>query len=72
MTALDQAISDVSVAEATLTADTTTEANIEVAIAAASSPLAAAKEAVAADVTAFNSKLDALISAATASKIPVV
>ena len=69
MTALDQAISAAAAAEATYVADSATVANINVAIAAATSPLSSAQAQVATDATAFNAALDALSAAALAAKV---
>jgi len=69
--ALDQAISSASAAEATYTADSATVTNIQAAIAAATSPLAPAQATVATDVTAFNASLDALSAAALGAKVQV-
>lgn len=67
--ALDAAITDTSAKEATLTADQGSLANIQTAIATATSPLAPAQALVSADVIAFNASLDALSAAALAAKI---
>ena len=69
-TALDQAITAASAAEATYSADSQTVTNIQTAIEAATSPLAAAQATVATDATAFNASLDALSAAALAAKVP--
>jgi len=69
-TALDQAIVNASTAEATYSADSQTVTNIQTAIEAATSPLAAAQATVATDATAFNASLDALSAAALAAKVP--
>jgi|HubBroStandDraft_2_1064218.scaffolds.fasta_scaffold193677_3 hypothetical protein len=67
--ALDQAITTASAAEATYTADSLTVSNIEAAIETATSPLAPAQATVATDATAFNASLDALSAAALAAKV---
>jgi len=67
---LDAAITDTSAKEATLTADQASLANIETAIATATSPLAPAQALVNTDIAAFNASLDALSAAALAAKVP--
>lgn len=70
-TALDQAITAAAAAEATYVADSSTVANINVAIAAATSPLSAAEAQVAADAAVFNTSLQALSAAALAAQVAV-
>ena len=68
--ALDQAITAASAAEATVTADQTNLTSIQAAIEAASNGLAPAQAQLATDTTTFNAALDALSAAALAAKIP--
>lgn len=68
--ALDQAITAASAAEATYQADVNNVATIQANIEAATSPLAPAQAQAATDGVAYNASLDALISAATAAKVP--
>ena len=70
--ALDQAITDAAAAEATYQSDLDNLATIQTAIDTATSPLAPAQAKLATDAAAYNAKLDALIVAATAAKIPSV
>ena len=69
--ALDQAITDASVAEATYSADVASVATIEAAIETATAPLAPAQAQAAKDAETFNAALDALSAAALASKVTV-
>ena len=69
--ALDQAITAVSAAEATVIADQNSVTTIQTAIATATAPLDSAQKTLAADTAAFNQKLDDLVTAAQAAKIPV-
>lgn len=69
---LDQALSAVTAAEATLAADQASVTNIQVAIDTATGPLAGAQETVASDVANYNGAIDKAISELTAAKIPVV
>ena len=66
---LDAAITATAAAEATYAADVTNQATIETAIAAATTPLDAAKAQTATDAVAFNAALDALSAAALAAKV---
>lgn len=68
---VDDALSAVTVAEATLKADQATVTNIQVAIDTATAPLPAAKDKVATDITTYNSAVDDAVASLTASKIPV-
>lgn len=69
--ALDQAITTASAAEATYEADVTNVSNIEAAIQTATAPLAPAQAQMATDATAFNAALQALSTAALAAQVPV-
>ena len=69
--ALDQAITDASAAEATYAADVNNVNSIQTSIDTATAPLAPAKAQLATDATTFNAKLDALAAAATGAKVPV-
>jgi hypothetical protein len=71
MDSLDQALSKVTAAEATLAADRANAANIQTAIDTATAPLAAAQDAVNSDITSYNAAIDNAITVLTASKIPV-
>ena len=68
---VDQALSNVTAAEATLKADQASVTNIQTAIDTATAPLEAAQATVANDITTFNSAIDTAITALTAAKIPV-
>lgn len=68
--ALDQAITAASAAEATYNADVNNIATIEAAIATATAPLAPAQAQLATDTASYNAALQALISAAEAAMIP--
>lgn len=70
-TEIDQAMGVVESAEATLTADQQTVATIEAAIEDANAPLGAAKAAVVADITAYNSAIDSAVIALQAAKVTV-
>jgi hypothetical protein len=67
---VDQALSAVTAAEATLKADQASVANIQTAIETATAPLAAAQATVASDITTFNAAIDTAVTALTAAKIP--
>lgn len=69
--ALDNAITAASAAEATYNADLTNVSNIQTAIAAASSGLAPAEAQLSTDAAAFNASMDALSAAALAAKVTV-
>jgi hypothetical protein len=68
--ALDQAITTASAAEATYVADEAAVANIQSAIATATAPLAAAQTQASTDAVAFNAALQALSAAALAAQVP--
>ncbi len=67
--ALDQAISTASAAEATYQADAATVMNIQAAIDTATSPLAPAKQKLSDDGVAYNKALDDLSAAALGAKV---
>ena len=69
--ALDQAITTASAAEATYSADVSNVAAIQTAIATATAPLAPAQAQDATDAVAFNAALQALSTAALAAQVPV-
>jgi hypothetical protein len=69
--ALDQAITDASTAEATYLSSAANVSSIQTAIAAATTPLAPAQTQLASDAANFNAKLAALAAAATAAEIPI-
>lgn len=65
---VDQALSNVTAAEATFNADALTVSNLQTAVATATAPLAAAQAAVVADASAYNDAVDVAVAALTASK----
>lgn len=67
--ALDQAITKASTAEATYAADVANVTNIQQAIDAATTPLVPAQQQASADAAAYNASLDDLIAAAQAAKV---
>lgn len=68
---VDQALSAVTAAEATLKADQANVANIQTAVATATAPLESAQATVTSDIAAFNGAIDTAIDSLTAAKIPV-
>lgn len=69
---LDQSLTAVVAAEATLLADQASEASIKASIATATAPLAPATAKVASDVLAFNAAIDAAITALQDAKLTVL
>lgn len=68
---IDDALSEVTRAEAKLAADQANVVNIQTAIDTATGPLAVAQASVKDDVVAFNTAIDIAVAALTAAKIPV-